>query len=68
MVSLREETSCGRRTPPVVVMNTDDGTIRTFGGKTHCKSAFLQRQLSMFFAPVRYMVVKIMCSCSEVVL
>jgi hypothetical protein len=33
-----------------------------------CKSPFLGHQLSVFFAPARYRVVKIVCSCSEVVL
>jgi hypothetical protein len=37
-------------------------------GKAHCKSPMLVHQLSVFFAPARYRVVKIMCSCFEVVL
>jgi hypothetical protein len=68
MIPPREETSCGRRSPPVGAMNTDDGTIRTFGGKARCKSPYLARQLLVFFALAIYMVVKITCSCFEVVL
>jgi hypothetical protein len=37
-------------------------------GVARYKSPFLARQLSVFFAPVRYRVVKIMCSYPEVVL
>jgi hypothetical protein len=36
--------------------------------KVRCKSPFLARQLSVFFAPPRYRAVKIVRSCSEVVL
>jgi hypothetical protein len=45
-----------------------DGTIRTSRGKARCKSPFLACQLSVFFAPTRYRVVKSACSYSEVVL
>jgi hypothetical protein len=68
MVSRREETSYGRRSMLVVVMNADDGTIRTFGGEARCKSPYLACQLSVFFAPAGYRVVKIVCSCFEVIL
>jgi hypothetical protein len=37
-------------------------------GVAHCKSPFLVHQLSVFFTLARYRVVKIACSCSEVVL
>jgi hypothetical protein len=50
------------------VRSVDEGTIGTSRGKARCKSPFLARQLSVFFAPLRYMVVKIVCFCSEVVL
>jgi hypothetical protein len=46
----------------------DEETIGTSRGKAHCKSFFLGCQLPVFFAPARYMVVKIACSCFEVVL
>jgi hypothetical protein len=36
--------------------------------RAHRKSPFLSCQLSVFFALARYRVVKIACSCSEVVL
>jgi hypothetical protein len=37
-------------------------------GVACCKSSFLAHQLSVFFVPVRYIVVKIACSCFEMVL
>jgi hypothetical protein len=46
----------------------DGGTIETSRVKARCKFPFLAHQLSVFFAPVRYRVVKITHSCSEVVL
>jgi hypothetical protein len=46
----------------------DDGTIGRSRGKAHCKSPFMAHQLSVFSAPVRYRVVNITCSYSEVVL
>jgi hypothetical protein len=54
----------------LLVMNESfsDGAIRTPRGKACCKSPFLARQLSVFFAQARYRVVKIMCSCSDVIL
>jgi hypothetical protein len=45
-----------------------DGAIRTSRGKACCKSPFPACQLLVFFAPVRYSVVKNACSYSEVVL
>jgi hypothetical protein len=39
-----------------------------FRGVACCKSSFLVHQLSVFFVPVRYIVVKITCSCFEMVL
>jgi hypothetical protein len=51
------------------MMAIEDGeTIRTSRGEARYKSPFLVRQLSVFFAPARYMVVNIACSYSEVVL
>jgi hypothetical protein len=41
---------------------------QTSRGKAHWKSPFLARQLSVFFAPTRYRVVKITCFSFEVVL
>jgi hypothetical protein len=46
----------------------DDGTIGMSRGVACCKSSNLVRQLSVFFAPARYKVVKITCSYSKVVL
>jgi hypothetical protein len=46
----------------------EEGTIRRSREKVRYKSPFLACQLSMFFAPIRYRVVKIACSCSEMVL
>jgi hypothetical protein len=46
----------------------DEGTIGMSSGKARYKYPFLLRQLSPFFAPARYRVVKIACSCSEMVL
>jgi hypothetical protein len=54
----------------LLVMNESFGvrTIGTFRGKACYKFPYLARQLSVFFAPARYMVVKIMHSYSEMVL
>jgi hypothetical protein len=49
------------------MMITDEGTIGTSRGKAHYKSPFLPRQLLVFFAPARYMVVKIARSYFKVV-
>jgi hypothetical protein len=46
----------------------EDGTIKMSRGKAHCKSPFLACQLSVFSAPAKYRVVKIMCSSIEMVL
>jgi hypothetical protein len=46
----------------------DEGTIRISRGKACCKSPFLACQLSVFFAPARYRVVKIAHSYFEMVL
>jgi hypothetical protein len=46
----------------------NERTIGTSRGKARCKSPFLACQLSVFFSPARYMVVKIARSCFEVVL
>jgi hypothetical protein len=43
-------------------------TIRMSRGIARYKSLYLEHQLSMFFAPTRYRVVKISRSCSKVVL
>jgi hypothetical protein len=43
----------------------DDGTIRTSRGKACCKPPFLTRQLSVFSAPTKYRVVKIVCPTSS---
>jgi hypothetical protein len=53
-----------------LVMNESfgDGITGTSRRKAHCKSPLLAHQLSVFFAPARCRVVKITCSCSEVVL
>jgi hypothetical protein len=68
MVLPREKTSHDGHSLSVVMMSTDEGTIRTFRGKARCKSAYLAHQLSLFFAPTRYWVVTISRSCSDVVL
>jgi hypothetical protein len=62
------------RPPPVGLLplatkeSFGEGAIRISRGKACCKSPFLARQLSVFFAPARYKVVKITCSYSKVVL
>jgi hypothetical protein len=58
----------GARPTPVGVVVVGDGTIRTSREEASYKSPYLAHQLSMFFAPARYRVVKIMCSYSKVVL
>jgi hypothetical protein len=68
MVSPREKPSRDKCLPPAAVTNTDDGTIRTSRGKARCKSPFQACQWPVFFAPVRYRVVKITCSYSKVVM
>jgi hypothetical protein len=45
-----------------------EGVIVASRGKVRCKSPFLVHQLFMFFAPVRYRVVKIVHCYSAVVL
>jgi hypothetical protein len=62
------ESTAGRCSPLAVTGITDEGTIRTSRGKACYKSPYLARQLLVFFASVRYMVVKIACSYSEIVL
>jgi hypothetical protein len=52
----------------VINDNFGAGTIKTSSGKARYKSPFLARQLSMIFTPERYRMVKIACSCSEMVL
>jgi hypothetical protein len=68
MVSPRKQPPHDKHSLLVATTSGDDGTIKTFRGKAHCKSSFLVCQLLVFFAPVRYNVVKITRSCSEVVL
>jgi hypothetical protein len=46
----------------------DVETIITSKGEARCKSPFLAHQLLVFFAQAKYRVVKIACSCFEVVL
>jgi hypothetical protein len=46
----------------------DNGTIETSREKACCKSPYLASELLVFFAMTRYRVVKIMRSCSKVVL
>jgi hypothetical protein len=62
-----ESTAC-RRSPSSVTESADDGTIETSRVKARYKSPYQVRQLSMFFAPARYSVVKITCSSFEMVL
>jgi hypothetical protein len=68
MVLLGEKTSHNKCSPFATMVSADEGTIRTSRGKACCKSPFLACQLSVFFAPIRYRVAKIVCSYSEVVL
>jgi hypothetical protein len=66
-VSPRENPPHIKHSPSAAMMIADEGTIRACRGKLRCKSIFLAHQLSMFFAPARYMVVKIVHSYSDVV-
>jgi hypothetical protein len=66
--SLRENSPHARHSSSAVMAFEDDETIRTPRGEARCKSPFQTCQLSVFFEPVRYRMVKIACSCSEVVL
>jgi hypothetical protein len=68
MVLPREKPLQHKRSPPAAIASAYGGTIGTSRGKARCKSPFLMCQLSVFFAPARYTVVKITCSCFEVVL
>jgi hypothetical protein len=68
MVSPREEPSLNKCSPPVATASADDGTIGTSKWRAHYKSHFLAHQLLVFFAPVRYRMVKVAHSCSDVVL
>jgi hypothetical protein len=67
MVLLKEKPPHDRHSPSMVMASTDDGTIGTSRGKAPCKSPFLAHQLSVFFAPIRYRVVKITRYCFEIV-
>jgi hypothetical protein len=68
MVSLNEKPPHVKCSSSVETASADELTIGTSRGKPHCKSPFLARQLSVFSAPAKYRVVKIVCSSSEVVL
>jgi hypothetical protein len=68
LVLLWEKPPHNKRSPSTATASTDDGTIRTPRGKAHYKSPFLAWQILVFFTSARYMVVKIACSCSELVL
>jgi hypothetical protein len=67
-VSPREKPLHVKHSPLVETVSADEGSIETSREKARCKSLFMARQLSVFFTPTRYMVIKIMCSSSEVVL
>jgi hypothetical protein len=64
---LRENPSHVNHSPLAVSVIADEGSIETSRGKARCKSPYLERQLSVFFVSARYRVVKIACSCFEVV-
>jgi hypothetical protein len=68
MVLLREKPLHIRRSPSTAMASTDEETIRTSRGKACYKSPFLAHQLSVFFALVRYRVVKTAHSSSKVIL
>jgi hypothetical protein len=68
MVSPREKPPHDRHSPSAATPRADDETIGTSRGKACCKCPYLACQLSVFFPPVRYRVVKIVRSCSEMVL
>jgi hypothetical protein len=68
LVSRREKISHERRSPSTTTVSFVDVTIGTSRGKAWCKSSFLVRQLSVFFAPARCRVVKIVHSYSKMVL
>jgi hypothetical protein len=67
-VSPREKPPPIKRSPSEETVNVDKGTIGMSKEKAHYKSPFLVHQLSVFSAMAKYMVVKITCSSSEVVL
>jgi hypothetical protein len=50
------------------MVRADEGTIGRYRGKARCKSPYLEHQLSAFFAPAGYIMVKIVHSSYEVVL
>jgi hypothetical protein len=64
----RENPPHARCSPSAVMAIEDDGTIGMTKGVARCESPLLAHQLSVFFAPTGYRVVKITCSYSEVVL
>jgi hypothetical protein len=68
MVSQREKPSHVKHSPLVVTVSANEGTIGTSREKARYKSPYLACQMSVFFAPARYRVVKITRSSSEVVL
>jgi hypothetical protein len=68
MVLPRENPPQVKRSPLAAMAITDEQTIVMSRGKALCKSPYLARQLSVFFAPVRNKVVKIVHSSSEMVL
>jgi hypothetical protein len=53
MVSLREKPQHNKSSPSTTMVSVDDGTIRTSRGKARCKSPYLARELSVFFASTR---------------
>jgi hypothetical protein len=68
MVLSREKPPHDKSSPLAATVSADDGTTRMSRGKARYKSPFLACQLSVFFAPARFRVVKITCSYSEMVL
>jgi hypothetical protein len=68
MVLPREKPPHDRHSPSLATVSTNDGTIRTSKEKARYKSPFLVCQLSLSFASARYSVVRIVCSCLEMVL
>jgi hypothetical protein len=67
-VSPRENLLHINRSLLAAMMIADEETIGTSREKARCKYPFLVRQLSVFFTPAKYMAVKIVRSCSNVVL
>jgi hypothetical protein len=67
-ISLKEKPPDINRSLSTLTTSEDQGTIRTSGRKVRCEFTIIVCQLSVFFAPANYGLVKIARCSSEVLL